>query len=138
ILKYGPNVRGLTTAGSIWVTAAIGLAVGLGYYWPGVTVTVAVLFALIGLRRFRGALRRRFGRRLDVVTFSLTPDATPGALLTTLHDRGDLAVQGVRIDRDGDRTHVVVTLKSAVATLAPLLAELAQRDDVAEFTIEES
>ena len=39
ILKYGPNVRGLTTAGSIWVTAAIGLAVGLGYYWPGVTVT---------------------------------------------------------------------------------------------------
>src|SRR3712207_3489265 len=31
ILQQGVNVRGLTTAAALWVTAAIGTAVGLGY-----------------------------------------------------------------------------------------------------------
>ena len=65
ILKYGPNVRGLTTAASIWVTAAIGLPSGVGYYWPAVTVTLPVLIALIGLRGFRRLVRRRIARRRE-------------------------------------------------------------------------
>src|SRR5918998_6874576 len=32
IIQQGVNVRGLTTAASLWVTAAVGLAVGLGFY----------------------------------------------------------------------------------------------------------
>jgi uncharacterized membrane protein YhiD involved in acid resistance len=32
IIKYGANIKGLTTAASIWVTAAIGVAVGVGMY----------------------------------------------------------------------------------------------------------
>src|SRR5713226_2943170 len=51
ILKYGASVRGLTTAASMWVTAAIGLAVGVGYYWPAVAVTVAKLVSLVLFRR---------------------------------------------------------------------------------------
>ncbi|HEX7166132.1 MAG TPA: MgtC/SapB family protein, partial [Acidimicrobiales bacterium] len=31
ILKYGPNVRGLTTAASLWAVSAIGMAIGAGY-----------------------------------------------------------------------------------------------------------
>jgi putative Mg2+ transporter-C (MgtC) family protein len=137
ILKYGPNVRGLTTAASIWVTAAIGLAVGVGYYWPAVAVTLSVLIALIGLRGFRRLVRRRFALRRETVTFTLAAGAAPGALLTGLHDRTDLEVRGVRIDRDDDRTHVVITLKTAAGILDPFLTEMAQRDDVAEFAIED-
>jgi putative Mg2+ transporter-C (MgtC) family protein len=43
----GELVAGLTTAASIWVTAAIGLAAGTGLYWLSLTataVTVGVLF----------------------------------------------------------------------------------------------
>lgn len=50
ILRYGLNVRGLTTAASLWVTAAIGAAVGIGYWWAAGTVTIAVLAALYGLK----------------------------------------------------------------------------------------
>ena len=32
IFKESPTVRGLTTAASIWVTAAIGILVGIGFY----------------------------------------------------------------------------------------------------------
>ena len=34
IVKEGLNVRGLTTAASIWITAAIGMLAGVGLYLP--------------------------------------------------------------------------------------------------------
>src|SRR5881398_2031267 len=53
ILKYGASIRGLTTAASMWVAAAVGLAVGVGYYWAAVAVTVATLGSLVGFRGLR-------------------------------------------------------------------------------------
>ena len=35
IYKEGASVRGLTTAASIWLTAAIGILFGIGFYFPG-------------------------------------------------------------------------------------------------------
>jgi putative Mg2+ transporter-C (MgtC) family protein len=50
ILRQGANVRGLTTAATLWVTAAIGLAVAAGAYLAaGVTTAVAVV-TLSGLK----------------------------------------------------------------------------------------
>ena len=46
IFKEGLTVRGLTTAASIWVTSAIGILVGIGFYFPailGAAMTLAVL-----------------------------------------------------------------------------------------------
>jgi putative Mg2+ transporter-C (MgtC) family protein len=50
IFKEGLTVRGLTTAASIWVTAAIGILVGIGFYLPAVIGTVAVLIILSAFR----------------------------------------------------------------------------------------
>jgi putative Mg2+ transporter-C (MgtC) family protein len=50
ILRQGEEVRGLTTAASIWVAAAIGMAVGFSYYTTAVISTLLVLITLIGLR----------------------------------------------------------------------------------------
>jgi putative Mg2+ transporter-C (MgtC) family protein len=50
IFKEGVNVQGLTTAASIWATAAIGLLFGLGVYWAGAIATAAVLTTLLALR----------------------------------------------------------------------------------------
>jgi putative Mg2+ transporter-C (MgtC) family protein len=49
ILKYGGNVRGLTTAASIWTTAIIALAIGAGHFRVGIFAAGLVLFALIVL-----------------------------------------------------------------------------------------
>src|SRR5262245_56668315 len=46
IFKEGLTVRGLTTAASIWITAAIGILVGVGFYFAallGAAATIAVL-----------------------------------------------------------------------------------------------
>jgi putative Mg2+ transporter-C (MgtC) family protein len=54
ILREGLSVRGLTTAATMWIVAAVGMAVGLGMFWAsGVTVviTLASLLLLRPLRR---------------------------------------------------------------------------------------
>jgi putative Mg2+ transporter-C (MgtC) family protein len=50
IVKEGMNVRGLTTAASIWITAAIGVLAGVGLYMP---MTFAVIISLLVLSVFR-------------------------------------------------------------------------------------
>jgi putative Mg2+ transporter-C (MgtC) family protein len=50
IIREGLSVRGLTTAATLWVVAAIGMACGAGYYWPGVAATGLTIFALWPLR----------------------------------------------------------------------------------------
>jgi putative Mg2+ transporter-C (MgtC) family protein len=46
IMKEGLSVRGLTTAASIWITAAIGILAGVGFYSAVIIVTVLTLGTL--------------------------------------------------------------------------------------------
>lgn len=46
IMREGLAVRGLTTAASIWITAAIGILVGIGFYFPALLVTALTLGTL--------------------------------------------------------------------------------------------
>ena len=50
IMKEGLSVRGLTTAASIWITAAIGVLSGIGFYFP---LVLSVVLTLIVLSAFR-------------------------------------------------------------------------------------
>jgi len=78
IFRFGVNVRGLTTAASIWVVAGIGMLVGAGMYFASLVGTGLVLVALFVLVPFE---RRAF------------PDRT----LRTL----DVSMRGERVDTDG-------------------------------------
>src|SRR5215468_10795940 len=46
IFKEGLTVRGLTTAASIWITSAIGILIGVGFYFPAVVATALALGTL--------------------------------------------------------------------------------------------
>jgi len=46
ILRYGFNVKGLTTAASLWTMAIVGLTVGAGYYLVSVVTTLIILIVL--------------------------------------------------------------------------------------------
>jgi putative Mg2+ transporter-C (MgtC) family protein len=46
IMRDGLSVRGLTTAASIWITAAIGILIGIGFYVPAVIATFLTLGTL--------------------------------------------------------------------------------------------
>lgn len=50
IMKEGLTVRGLTTAASIWITAAIGILAGIGFYFP-LVVSVALTILVLSILR---------------------------------------------------------------------------------------
>jgi putative Mg2+ transporter-C (MgtC) family protein len=58
ILRGNDGIRGLTTAATIWVVAAIGMAAGFGFYVLAVGTTALVLLALIVMRILREQILR--------------------------------------------------------------------------------
>jgi putative Mg2+ transporter-C (MgtC) family protein len=60
IMKDGLSVRGLTTAASIWITAAIGILTGIGFYFPAVLATVLTLGTLSMFRWIEARMPSQF------------------------------------------------------------------------------
>lgn len=50
IYKESFSVRGLTTAASIWITAAIGIMFGIGFFFPAVIATILTIGILAAFR----------------------------------------------------------------------------------------
>ncbi len=68
IIRYGPNVKGLTTATSMWSMAIVGLAVGLGYYLAATFTTGLLLVTLIAIN----FIEKRFIRHLVLSQIAIT------------------------------------------------------------------
>jgi putative Mg2+ transporter-C (MgtC) family protein len=60
IFKEGLTVRGLTTAASIWVTAAIGVLIGIGFWMPALIGTFATLAVLSAFRLIEYSMPSEF------------------------------------------------------------------------------
>ncbi|MGP7794659.1 MgtC/SapB family protein [Sphingomonas sp. CLY1604] len=77
ILLRGNTVRGMTTAASIWVVAALGLAAGGGLYFAAGVATVVILVILAGLKPIEEAYRARiqsYALRVRAERNALTPE----------------------------------------------------------------
>jgi len=72
ILHARGAVVGLTSAATIWVVAAIGVALGSGYYLEGVGTTLAVVIVLAGLGRVEKVVERHS------LTSTISIHARPG------------------------------------------------------------
>lgn len=110
IIRQGLSVRGLTTAASLWVVAAIGIASGAGYYSGAVITTVVVLVSLWPLRilAYRIIERIRPGeRRLEV---DLRANESPALLLEALEAHGG-SVRAFEVEDSQDRRRVVLDLR---------------------------
>jgi putative Mg2+ transporter-C (MgtC) family protein len=59
IMKDGLSVRGLTTAASVWITAAIGILVGIGFWFPASLATALTLGTLSVFRWIEDRLPAR-------------------------------------------------------------------------------
>lgn len=60
IFREGLSVRGLTTAASIWMTAAIGTLLGIGFFVPGALATAITLFTLALFRVLEAKMPTRY------------------------------------------------------------------------------
>jgi len=122
IIRQGLSVRGLTTAASLWIVAAIGMAAGAGMYAPATIATVIVLFSLGPLRilGYRAIERVRPEERRLLV--ELRPEATAAELLRDVHGAG-YRVQSFELDEELDRRVVTLHVDRASSELAAALSD---------------
>ena len=90
ILHARGAVVGLTSAATIWVVAAIGIALGSGYYLEGVGTTIAVLVVLAGLGRAEKILQAHSMQ--STITIHARPGPTVLEDLETLVRRTGLDI----------------------------------------------
>ena len=123
IIREGISVRGLTTAGSLWIVAAIGMASGAGYYWPAVAGTALTVFALWPLRALAYFSLERFRPPERRLVVELKEGSPLKVLLDALPD-----VRQIEVEDERDRR--VVTLELMTPAEESLVMNLSDRDDV--------
>jgi putative Mg2+ transporter-C (MgtC) family protein len=89
ILRNGSVIKGLTTAASVWVVAAIGLCVGAGFLYAAFSCTALVLISLLLLNKWEKYLmRHRRNHELTIKTFD-----NPGVLGKIASTFGEQGIQ---------------------------------------------
>jgi putative Mg2+ transporter-C (MgtC) family protein len=99
IIREGLSVRGLTTAGSLWVSAAIGMAAGSGWYWPAVVGTALTIFALWPLRLIAYRIIARIKPEDNRIVVELKEAQPVGPLFETLGEDVRLFEISEKLDR---------------------------------------
>ncbi len=126
ILHTGSRVLGLTSAATVWVVAAIGMACGAGLYVEAVIATAIVYFAL----RFIGLLESRSGWKRFPMLYEVrgSDDRTMFAAILAVLDREHLRLVILNRDKLGDLERVTFTVSASSARHQNLLAKLIESD----------
>jgi putative Mg2+ transporter-C (MgtC) family protein len=128
IIRQGLSVRGLTTAATLWMVAAIGMACGAGFYWAAVIATAIALVGLGPLRFVsRRLLDRQHPRQLEV---GLQAGASAAPVLAALEQLG-ADVASFSIAGSGDERRMVCAMELPHAEAAEdVLVRLSELEEV--------
>jgi putative Mg2+ transporter-C (MgtC) family protein len=132
IIRQGLSVRGLTTAATLWVVAAIGMASGAGYYSAAFITTALVILSLWPLRivAFRALSRFRVAERRLLV--ELHAGASPGAVIDEV-ERTGARIETIEVSQEGDRRRIELDIELPQDQRTPaVIARIAEVDDVVE------
>jgi putative Mg2+ transporter-C (MgtC) family protein len=136
IVKEGATVRGLTTAASIWITAAIGILAGVGFYFPVVLVTILTLGTLSVFRRIEAAMPTWLYLR-HTVRFALdraVPQSEYSEFIDAQHFR--ISEFSYHYDRTAGHVEYHMVMKSRTADAERQLAvALAARPEIIAFKL---
>jgi putative Mg2+ transporter-C (MgtC) family protein len=132
ILQSRGNVIGLTTAATIWVVAAIGMAVGARAYVEAIGSTLLVFLSLVLLGRVEDVLIRR--RRTQRYLFTLDPDP---ALLTVVLEAfrsAGLRVEAESVEKGGEHFEVAFDVEGPLRLHPGALEKLMEHPGVRRLT----
>lgn len=132
IIRDGVNVRGLTTAASLWAVSCVGLAVGSGFYLGAVVATILVFITLISLKK----AERRFSRRNRYRTIIIESVDASGqvGMVTGLLEKSNIEIRNIQLYKGKDNTRrIKLLVKLPGGSLDPqTLNDLQSIDGVSE------
>jgi putative Mg2+ transporter-C (MgtC) family protein len=128
IIRQGLTVRGLTTAATLWAVAAIGMAVGAGYYAAAILTTAVVIVSLWPLRILAYRLFLRFRPEEGPLEIELPTGASAQPVLASFEELG-ADVESFQLERSRDGLLVIVRATFPRGA-AETLSRLAEIEDV--------
>lgn len=136
IFKEGLTVRGLTTAASIWVTAAIGILVGIGFWFAAIVGAIATLIVLSVFRMIENRLPSEFYAH-HTLCFARDKVMGEDALRDLIGQHGfSIANLSYRLTDGGQQFEYRMTIKSRNRGHAEALSKhLRELPGVVEFRI---
>jgi putative Mg2+ transporter-C (MgtC) family protein len=136
IYKEGTSVRGLTTAASIWLTAAIGILFGIGFYFPAVLATLCALGILAVFRWFEARMPAQV-YAYHYIRFQRHHTMAEKELRDLLSQHGfSIANMAYRVIEDGQVFEYRMVIRTTDPTNTSRLADdLRQLESVREFRI---
>jgi putative Mg2+ transporter-C (MgtC) family protein len=129
IIRQGLSVRGLTTAATLWVVAAIGVAAGAGYYSAAAITTVLVILSLWPLRIVAYRVFVRFRPERERLLVDVERGRSPGVLLDIVEAAG-AHVESLSIADEEDRRSVALEVDFPPRTRDVVFRALAELDGV--------
>ena len=136
IFKEGLSVRGLTTAASIWITAAIGILYGVGFFYPAVLATLATIGTLALFRWIEEKMPSQY-YALHVLRFARGKTQPEGRVRKFIVDRGfSIANMSYRLDEGGKVFEYRMSIRTVDKdNISRLVEDYRKREDVLEFRV---
>jgi len=138
ILKRTDRVRGLTTAASLWVAAAAGLAAGLGFWAGAIATTAFAVVALLCDGPFR-AITGRTRRERANVSVELAPGTDPVPIVEQLLEQLGRSATRLIVERSPDDGQHVISVEvdpRSQAAQRAQIASLSTRDGIVDVRYE--
>lgn len=137
IIKEGLTVRGLTTAASIWMTASIGIVIGLGFYFPAFLATLITIIILSFFRWIESRLPVQVYAKISIRFLRSKPHLDEDALRQIMSQCHIKAFEpSYKLEQEGRVIEYEMTILSHDRTNFRKLAEsLTNIDEVYEFKI---
>lgn len=130
IMKHGFSVRGLTTAASIWVTAAIGILIGVGLYFAAAVSAVLTFGTLSVFRWVENRLPAQYYAHL-VVQFPRQQKMSEAEIGKLLADHGFvISSMSYELSNAGRHFEYHMDVMTYQRSNASRLAEALNRNDV--------
>jgi len=136
IIKEGFSVRGLTTAASLWITAAIGILVGAGFYLPALVGTVLALGTLSVFRWVEIRMpMQTYAHLVMRFAYEAIPSEAEMRRLLAAH-RFSIGSLHYRLDKDREFfEYSMVVRTNRARNVARLCEHLRSLDTVKEFRV---
>jgi putative Mg2+ transporter-C (MgtC) family protein len=135
IIRRKGEVANLTTAASIWMVAAIGLAAGVGDLGTATIATLLTLGYLVALRPVRRWLEHVAARAHCTVAMTLAPGANPNDVVARVDGVDDVTVRLRIVEKREGRLVALVDISgrpdAAVCNMTARLASLSEVTDLA-------
>ncbi len=105
IIREGDRVRGLTTAATLWATACIGLAIGIGYYLGAVIAALTMLLVL----RVLGYIMKKYEGKENLTIHIQTGNSKENVakIIEVIHEYCD-EVKNIEFSKDGINKEVTI------------------------------